>query len=75
MTKLDVSNGESNGDWHAPDFCKAGTFAVGYTMKVRDLSIFIGGLGPVQKAIGHILFSAKMIIELELFSTSAMIGY
>ena len=32
------------------------------------------GLGPVQKAIGHIFFSAKIIIELELFSTSAMTG-
>ena len=41
---------------------------------VKDRSIFIGGLGLVQKAIGHILFSAKIIIELELFSTSAMIG-
>ena len=27
----------------------------------------IGGLGPVQKVIGHMLFSAKIIIELELF--------
>ena len=42
---------------------------------IRDWSIFIGGLGPVQKAIGHILFFAKIIIDLELFSTSAMIGY
>ena len=46
----------------------------GTNMDVRDRSIFIGGLGPVQKVIGHILFLAKIIIELELFSTSAMIG-
>ena len=38
-----------------------------------DWSIFIGG-GGVQKAIGHILFTAKIFIELELFSTLAMIG-
>ena len=42
---------------------------------VRDRSIFIGGLGLVQKAIRHILFCAKIIIELELFSSSAMLGY
>ena len=34
-----------------------------------------GGVGPVQKAIGHnSTFSVKIIIEVELFSTSAMIG-
>ena len=32
------------------------------------------GFGPVQKAIGHLLFFAKIIVELQLFSTSAMIG-
>ena len=39
----------------------------GWLIKVhmRDWSILIGGLGPVQQAIGHILFSAKIIIELE----------
>ena len=31
---------------------------------LRDRLIFIGGLGPVQKLIGHILSSAKIIIEL-----------
>ena len=41
---------------------------------IRDRSIFIGG-GGVQKAIGQILFSDKIVIELELVSTSAMIGY
>ena len=40
--------------------------------KIKDRSIFIGGLGLVKKAIGHILFSAQIIIE--LFSTSALIG-
>ena len=29
-------------------------------LKVRDWSIFIWGWGPVQKAIGHILFSGKI---------------
>ena len=37
---------------------------------ISDKSILIGGLGPVQKVIGQILFFAKIIIELELFSTS-----
>ena len=41
---------------------------------LRDWSIFIRGLGPVQKVIGHLLFLDKIINELELFSTSAIIG-
>ena len=32
--------------------------------RFRVQSIFIGRLGPVQKTIGHILFYAKIIIEL-----------
>ena len=31
------------------------------------VNIHWGEGGPVQKAIGHILFSAKIIIELSLF--------
>ena len=30
-------------------------------ISIRDWSIFIGGLGPVQKVIGHILFSSPYI--------------
>ena len=45
-----------------------------YLLYFRDWSIFNGGFGPVQKSIGQILYFAKIIIELELFSTSARVG-
>ena len=32
---------------------------INVTMRLRDRSIFIGWLGPVQKAIGHIHFLLK----------------
>ena len=34
---LTVDNGGRWGDWHGPHFCAAGTYAVGYNMKVRIL--------------------------------------
>ena len=33
---LTVDNGGRWGDWHGPHFCAAGTYAVGYNMKVSD---------------------------------------
>ncbi|KAL3881707.1 hypothetical protein ACJMK2_028108 [Sinanodonta woodiana] len=32
---LTVNNGAQWGDWHYPDFCAEGSFAVGYSMKIE----------------------------------------
>ncbi|KAL3837151.1 hypothetical protein ACJMK2_022529, partial [Sinanodonta woodiana] len=32
---LTVNNGATWGDWHYPDFCAEGSFAVGYKMKIE----------------------------------------
>ena len=34
---LTVTNGETNGDWFDPEFCPAGTFAIGFDMMVYRL--------------------------------------
>ena len=41
-----------------------GSVNCNFLVDIRDWSIFIRGLGPVQKVIGHILFFVKIIIEL-----------
>ena len=39
-----------------------------------DRSVFIGGLGPVQKVVGHKLFYDEKLIEPKLFSIPSLIG-
>ena len=43
-------------------------------MSLRDRSIFIGRLGPVQNVVGHKLFYDEKLIGLKLFSIPSLIG-
>ena len=47
---------------------------VNVCITVRDRSIFIGGLGPVQNVVGHKLFYDEKSIGPNLFSIPSLIG-